>query len=121
MLRKKDEQILNEGQIRALYPSLSFGINTYGELGWEPYSPPPVPYVAPPLVVSPRQIRQALSSIGMREAVESAVAAGDQNLKDWWQYATAFEEDHPLVVEMATGLSLDQEALHNLFALAATL
>lgn len=122
MLRQKDDQILNEGQIRSLYPHISFAPSSYEELGWMPYTPPaPEPQPAPPIIVSPRQIRQALTAQNLRAQVETAIAAGDQDLKDWWEYATAFEENHPMVVAMATGLNVSEEDLHNLFLLAASL
>jgi hypothetical protein len=80
----------------------------------------PVPQ-ALPIVVSPRQIRQALTASGLRSQVESAVAAGDQDTKDWWEFATAFEENHPRVLAMAAGLGVSNEQLHSLFELAASL
>ena len=36
---------------------------------------------------TPRQIRQALTASGLRAAVEGAVAASDQDTKDWWEFA----------------------------------
>jgi hypothetical protein len=81
----------------------------------EPADPTPVP----PIIVSPRQIRQALTAAGLRAQVEAAVAAGDQDLKDWWEFATQFEEDHPMVVGMAQGLGVAD--LHGLFVAAKAL
>ena len=80
----------------------------------------PVPVPAP-IVVSPRQIRQALTAAGLRSAVEAGIAAGDQNLKDWWEFATAFEENHPMVIGMAAQLGQTTEQLHSLFELAQSL
>ncbi len=82
---------------------------------------PADPVPVEPIIVSPRQIRQALTATGLRSQVEAAIAAGSQDLKDWWEFATAFEENHPMVVQMALGLQVDGDALHSLFALAATL
>jgi hypothetical protein len=81
------------------------------------YVPPP----PPPIVVSPRQIRQALTAMNLRSQVEAAVAAGDQDIKDWWEFSTQVEEDHPIVVAMAMSLSVSTEQLHQLFELASTL
>ena len=83
----------------------------------EPADPVPVP----PIVVSPRQIRQALTRANLRTQVESAVASGDQDLKDWWEFATQVEESHPMVVAMASGLGIDGSGLHDLFVLAKSL
>ena len=74
-----------------------------------------------PESVSPRQIRQALTALGLRSAVEAAVAAGDQNLKDWWEFATAFERAHPRVIAMAQALDVSTEELDQLFIVAAGL
>lgn len=72
-------------------------------------------------IISPRQIRQALTAAGLRSAVESAVAAGDQDLKDWWEFATQFEREHPMVVSMAAGLGVSTAQLDALFQAAAAL
>lgn len=76
---------------------------------------------AQPIIVSPRQIRQALNSMSLRSAVETAVAAGSQDLKDWWEYANQFEENHPQVTAMASALSVSESTLHDLFVLASIL
>lgn len=83
----------------------------------EPADPIPVP----PIVVSPRQIRQALTATGLRSHVEAGVAAGSQDLKDWWEFATSFEENHPMVLGMAADLNVSDDDLHALFVLAASL
>ncbi len=75
----------------------------------------------PSVVASPRQIRQALTAAGMRGAVEDAVAAGDQDIKDWWNFSTAFERMNPQVTAMATALGVSDEELDGLWALAVTL
>lgn len=80
----------------------------------------PVPSLSP-IIVSPRQIRQALTAAGLRSQVEAAVAAGSQDRKDWWEFATAFEENHAMVVGMAQGINVSNGDLHQLFALAASL
>lgn len=73
------------------------------------------------IIVSPRQIRQALTQIGLRADVELAVANGNQDLKDWWEFATTFESNHPMVVAMATGLGVTEQQLTDLFNLAKSL
>lgn len=81
-------------------------------------SPPPPPTISH---VSPRQIRQALSAAGLRESVEAAVQAGDQNLKDWWLFSTFFERDNAEVNAMGIALGVSVEQLDALWLLAATL
>lgn len=74
-----------------------------------------------PKQVSPRQIRQALTAAGLRSQVESAVAAANQDTKDWWEFATSFERDHPMVTSMATTLGMTEQQIDNLFIEAAKL
>lgn len=79
-----------------------------------------------PASVSPRQIRQAMNRVpfdegSLRDAVEAAVAAGDQDLKDWWEFSTAVERSNPQVVAMAQALGLDDAALDELWLLAGGL
>ena len=68
-----------------------------------------------PESVSPRQIRQALTAANLRTAVEAAVAAGTQDLKDWWEFATQFERAHPMVAGMALQLGVTSEQLDQLW------
>ena len=84
-----------------------------------PLPEPEKPFVPPS--VSPRQIRQALTRTNMRTAVESAVAAGDQDTKDWWEFATEFQRAHPMVAAMGAGLGLTAEQIDSLWVLAGTL
>lgn len=72
-------------------------------------------------VVTPRQIRLALTASGLRSTVEQAVAAGSQDLKDWWEYALEIERGHPLVEAIAQQLGITEQQLDDLFRLAATL
>jgi len=82
---------------------------------------PADPVVIPPISVSPRQIRQALTAAGLRTSVEAAIAGNTQDIKDWYEFATTFEEDHPTVIVLAEYLLVSKEDLHNLFVLAASL
>lgn len=71
--------------------------------------------------LSPRQIRMALTRAGLRTAVESAVAAGDQDLKDWYEFSTAFERRNPQVLVMAAALNVSEAQLDDLWRLGITL
>lgn len=73
------------------------------------------------MVVSPRQIRLALNQLGWRDQVEVAVAAGDQDTKDGWEFATSFERLYPLVVSLGQGIGKTCAEMDQLFELAATL
>lgn len=67
------------------------------------------------------QIRQALSSVGLREMVEAAVGAGDQALQDAWHYAQTFERLHPKIVQIGVALGQTDAQMDDLFTLAVTL
>ena len=67
------------------------------------------------------QIRLALNQMGLRDAVESYVAAADQNVKDWWAKARRFVITNPMVLDAAAALGVPYEQLVALFRLAATL
>ena len=74
-----------------------------------------------PASVSPRQIRQALNRAGLRANVEAAVAAGDQDTKDWYEFATEFERSSPIVVALGKALGVPSLQLDDLWTLAAAL
>ena len=74
-----------------------------------------------PTSISPRQLRQALTAAGLRSAVETAIAAADQDTKDWYEFATQIERSHPMVNVMAGGLGVTQRQLDDLFTLAGRL
>lgn len=80
---------------------------------------PPAP--APSISVTPYQIREALNMLGLRAAVESAVAAGSQSLKDKWQFAQEFKRDNPTVIEIGLALGKTDAEMDALFQLAETL
>jgi len=83
--------------------------------------PAPAAPPAPIAPISPRQIRQALTRAGLRTAVEAAVAAGDQDLKDWYEFSTSFERNNAQVIAMGEALSVSPASLDDLWALGATL
>lgn len=83
----------------------------------KPADKPPVVYIT----VSPRQIRQALTRLSLRDQLEAAVVVGGQEIKDWWEFSTAVEENHPMVVLMATSLGVSDEDRHSIFELAQSL
>lgn len=83
--------------------------------------PAPVQVLAAIQPVSPRQIRQALSRANLRTAVEAAIASGDQDTKDWWEFATQFERKHPMVVAMGQALKQTDAQMDALWQLAASL
>lgn len=74
-----------------------------------------------PASVSPRQIRQALTRAGLRASVETAVAAEDQDTKDWYEFATQFDRTSPIVAALGLALSVTPLQLDDLWTLAGSL
>lgn len=73
-------------------------------------------------VVSDLQIRLAMNQVGLRKAVESAVAAStDPSLKDWYARAQNFKRHDPMVLGMIHSLGVSDVDADSLFALAASL
>lgn len=75
----------------------------------------------PAITITPRQIRQVLSAAGLRAQVESAIAAGSQDLKDWWEFASSFERNHPALVATARSMGITDSQIDALFEQASTL
>lgn len=71
-----------------------------------------------PQSVTPWQMRRALNQLGLRAMVEEAVAKGDQDVKDGWEFALEIKRDNPLLAAMAGSLRMEQGDLDNLFRLA---
>ena len=66
-------------------------------------------------------IRRALTQLGLRAAVEAAIAQADQDQKDMWNYATEFKRTHPIVNSLAASLGKTPEEIDALFSLANSL
>ena len=88
--------------------------------GTDFHKPAPQPPGVPESV-SPRQIRQALTRGGLRANVEAAIAAADQDTKDWYEFATEFQRSNEHVIAMGTALGVSSDDLDNLWRLAASL
>ena len=82
---------------------------------------PADPIIIPTPSCTPRQIRQVLTVAGLRSSVEAAVAAGSQDLQDWWEFSTVIERTHPEVIAMGAALGQTPEQLDQLFTAGAAL
>lgn len=101
---------------------MEYQFSVIGDTTIENYTESPNKSVLPPPdVVSPRQIRQALTRAGLRVSVEAAIAAGDQDTKDWYEYATAFERTNTHVILMGELLGVSDDQLDDLWRLAGSL
>jgi len=77
------------------------------------------------MVITPRQARLALSSVGKLSAIADAIAVTPEPNKSMiaieWEYATTIERTSPWIEAMRPALGLTEEDLDNLFVLAADL
>lgn len=71
--------------------------------------------------LSPRQIRLALDSIGITEAMVEAELDGDNHGLIEWRHATQYEREHPLVVALGVAFELPSEQIDDLWIWAQEL
>jgi hypothetical protein len=94
-------------------------------LAWlaEGNTPLPADPLPPPVYIcTPWQIRKALNNLSLRQAVEDAVAASnDQTLKDGWEFATHFSSSDPFVISMGASLGKNEQETAELIQYASTL
>jgi hypothetical protein len=76
---------------------------------------------AVPASVTAAQARLALNAAGKRAAVEAVVAAATQDIKDYWQYSSNIDRQHPVILQMAAILGWTSTDLDTLFIAAAAI
>lgn len=80
---------------------------------------PPIPEV---VSCSAWQIRKALNALGLRDAVESIVAASDNPVvKDGWEFASEFFNNDPFVLQMGQVIGKTNEEVTDIIKYARTL
>ena len=68
------------------------------------------------------QIRKALNTLGLRDAVEGIVEASDnQVVQDGWKYASQFFNNDPFVIQMGQAIGKTNEEVTGIIEYAATL
>ncbi len=89
--------------------------------GWlydgEAFTAPPPPV---PESVTPLQARRALRQAGMLAGLRQFLAASPEEVQEAWDYAIEVRRDDPMLAGMAKAFGIDEEALDDLFRLAAT-
>jgi hypothetical protein len=85
------------------------------------FAKPLIPLIKVPQSISPAQMRIALIDSNLFDSVISAVASGDQKLKIWWEFSTAFDRDNEQVLAMAATLGVTDRELDDLWTLGALL
>lgn len=80
---------------------------------------PPIPEV---VSCSAWQIRKALNALGLRDVVESAVAASDNPIvKDSWEFASEFFNNDPFVLQIGQVIEKTNEEVTDIIKYARTL
>lgn len=74
-----------------------------------------------PCEISPRQLRQALSLMGLRAAVEAYIDTSDLTMKDWYQFSVTFSRNHGLVSAAGQELGVSDSVLDQIWILGNTL
>ena len=80
-MRQKDGITYTNQQIRRLHPQISFAANTYTELGYLPYTPPP----HPPATLE--QVQHQLTNAVQRHLDAKAIEKGYDNIVSACSYA----------------------------------
>jgi hypothetical protein len=84
-----------------------------------PPSPPPPPPPRP-IVVTPAQAKLALVDAGLYANIRQAcISHPSVAVQIFWESATRWEENHPIIQAMAAELRLSNETVHNLFVAAS--
>lgn len=84
--------------------------------------PPSAPGITPN-TITPRQFRQALTSLSAatRQNFETQFATLSQDDKDWWAYEKEYERTAPQVARLAAKMGTNTAQLDALWAAAAKL
>lgn len=80
--------------------------------GGEPV--PPSPIAPQSRSIDMRRLCLALEQMELLDDIESAIAAQPRSAQIEWEFATDVRADHPLVVQLATAMSLDIDEIFDL-------
>ena len=75
---------------------------------------PPSPIAPQSRSIDMRRLCLALEQMELLDDIESAIAAQPRSAQIEWQRATDVRADHPLVVQLATAMSLDIDEIFDL-------
>ena len=73
--------------------------------------PVPTPVIR---TIDMRRLRLALFQLNLLDDIDTAIAAQSKSAQIEWEFATDVKADHPLVVQLATTMSLDVDAIFDL-------
>ena len=73
------------------------------------------------MTCSPLQMRRALRTAGLYDAVVDWVATQPTEVSEAWEYATSFDRLDPFIIAAVPGLGKTDEEVDQIFQLAVTL
>ena len=71
-------------------------------------------YVPPVRSIDMRRLRLALLQMELLDDIDAAILAQPRQAQIEWEYATKVKTNHPLIVALATAMSLDVNAIFDL-------
>ena len=80
----------------------------------EPDPEPPAPQ---PRSIDMRRLRLALLQMNLLDSIDAVIAGQERSAQIEWEFATNVQSDHPLVLQIATAMSLN---INQIFDLAET-
>lgn len=78
--------------------------------GGEPVPPSPIPV----RFIDMRRLRLALLQMELLDDIDAAILQQSRSAQIEWEFATDVRADHPLVVQLATAMSLDIDEIFDL-------
>ena len=79
--------------------------------------PDPQPPAPQPRSIDMRRLRLALLQMNLLDSIDAVIAGQERSAQIEWEFATNVQSDHPLVLQIATALSLN---INQIFDLAET-
>ena len=79
--------------------------------------PDPGPPAPQPRSIDMRRLRLALLQMDLLDSIDAVIAGQERSAQIEWEFATNVQSDHPLVLQIATALSLN---INQIFDLAET-
>lgn len=74
-----------------------------------------------PQSITPRQIRLALTAMGLRATVEDYITASSGDLKDWYEYSLSFDRTCPSVDQVGAELGVPSSVIDALWVMGEKL
>lgn len=71
--------------------------------------------------LTPRQFRQALTKLDLRQTVEDGVKNSEQDIQDWFNFSITFSRTDPELLSLAKTLKISNKKIDNIWATGSQL